>query len=583
MGLDAFTAQDLTPLSEDGKIMLDVALGGQRRRMVLQKHSLRAPGFRALAQEGGGSFRDAPVPECQTYRGYVADCGGSCVAASMSGDGLRAVVRLGSGDASAWVVEPLRTVMPGAPAWRHLVYSGAGSRGGSWVCGNHDVPAAPKTSGAAPVSCATAKMDVMVCQIACDADYEYYALNGSSVSNTVADIEAILNGVSAIYERDVGLSFQLTQILVRLAEPDPYDATAADTLLAQFRYDWLNNHQDIPRAAAHLFTGNSFGSILGDSYTGQVCPGQDHYSWVRSRAQTDVAKRIALSAHEIGHSFNAGHCDYGGDPRCRIMCSSLGQCSGGYNSFEDSSIAEIRATMAASPCLTAGAVTAPTTSLPFTDSFSKVFPSQAPDPAKWTAGDLVDCESQHLAINIGRGFSYNQKIGNVRTLPMALRGPALVQYKVNPQGIPSSQSLKIDYFDSRSFTWQNLRTITSDGSTDFHSYQDNVPVSAAGDCFAVRFSAYAAIYTASYAWWLDDVSIAQAPGPQLSIARTPTNTMVLSWPQPAPDWKLETTGALSNGAGVWTLIAPPYPTNSSAVLFTDTAPLSIRFYRLRAP
>ena len=69
----------------------------------------------------------------------------------------------------------------------------------------------------------------------------------------------------------------------------------------------------------------------------------------------------------------------------------------------------------------------------------------------------------------------------------------------------------------------------------------------------------------------------------ISIARTPTNTMVLSWPQPAPDWKLETTGALSNGAGVWTLIAPPYPTNSSAVLFTDTAPLSIRFYRLRAP
>jgi hypothetical protein len=325
--------------------------------------------------------------------------------------------------------------------------------------------------------------------------------------------------------------------------------------------------------------------VLGNSYTDQVCPAFNHYSLVRSRWQTDVGKRIALSAHEIGHSFDAVHCDYDGDPRCKIMCSNLGGCSNGYHSFEDSNIARIRATAATATCLTAGTVTTPTTSLPFADSFATItYPPQVPDAAKWTAADLAQCQYQHLEISIGRDYNYNQKLGTVRTLPMQLNGSARVRYKVNPSSIPSSQSLRIEYFNSASFTWQNLRTIIGDGSTQYRSYEDTVPATAAGDYFAVRFSAWATTYTASYTWYVDDVSIAQiAVSPQLSIARTATNTVVISWPQPAPDWKLEATAVLATGTGSWTLLAPPYPTNAIQYMVTEPVPPGCKFYRLRTP
>jgi hypothetical protein len=83
---------------------------------------------------------------------------------------------------------------------------------------------------------------------------------------------------------------------------------------------------------------------------------------------------------------------------------------------------------------------------------------------------------------------------------------------------------------------------------------------------------------------VDDVSIVQIAGaPQLSIARTATNTVVLAWPQPAPGWSLEATAVLTTGTGSWTLIAPPYATNATHCVVTEPVPLGNKFYRLRTP
>ena len=578
-----FTLQDLKPVSAPGELEISLLLAGQPRQIVLQKHSLRAPGFRVVAQESSGAFREVPVPDAQTYRGYVAGCGGSRVSASIADGRIRAFVSLGDANDTTWMIEPMQTVLAEAAAGQHVVYSGEDAAGEFGVCGNQDIPPA-KASCVTRLDSAKASMGVMVCRVACDADYEYYVLNGSSVTNTIADIETIINGVAAIYERDTRVSFQISQIIVRSAEPDPYDATSASVLLAQFRLDWKNNHADIRRDIAHLFTGKSFGTTLGLSFEDQVCPAYDHYSFVRSRSQTALSKRITLSAHEIGHNFDAYHCDYDADPRCRIMCPSLGGCSVGYYSFEDSNIAAIRAAAARATCLTTGTVTTPTTTLPFGDNFNST--SQVPDPAKWTAADLVYCQYGHLEIHIGRGYSYNQELGTVRTQPMQLSGPARVQYKVSPNGIPSawSQSFKIEYFDSSSFTWLTLRTITGDGSTQYQSYADTVPASAAGNYFAVRFSAWATAYTSSYSWYVDDVSLAQiAVAPRLAIASTATNSVVISWPQPAPDWKLEASAVLTSGTSSWTLIAPPYPTNATQYVVTEPLSSGSKFYRLRTP
>jgi hypothetical protein len=579
-----FSLQDLAPVKTAGDLEVTLLLAGQPRHILLQRHSLRAAGFRVLAQEANGFFRSVQVPESQTYRGYVAGCGGSSVSASITEAGIRAQVYLGDGGTTTWAIEPLPIGPSQTSAGRHLVYSSEDLGGENGTCGNRDAPAAGRHP-ALPLGSGPKALEVRVCRIACDADYEYYALNGSSLSNTVADIEAVINGVSAVFERDTAVAFQLTQILVREAEPDPYTATTVDGLLSQFRLDWRNNHSDIPRDIAHLFTGKSFGTVLGNSYTDQVCPAFDHYSLVRSRWQTDLGKRIALSAHEIGHSFDAVHCDYDGDPRCRIMCANLGGCSNGYHSFEDLNIARIRATAASAACLTTGAGTTPTTTLPFTDNFNSItYPPRAPDPARWTAADLAECQYQHLGISIGQDYNSNQKLGTVRTLPMQLSGAARVQYKVNCNLIPSSQSLKIDYFNSTTFTWLNLRSIIGDGSSQYRLYEDTVPASGAGNCFAVRFSAYATTRTASYTWYVDDVSISPVVvAPRLSIAATETNTVIISWPQPAPEWKLETADVPATDTAGWTLIAPPYPTNTTQHVVTEPVVPTSKFYRLRTP
>jgi hypothetical protein len=69
----------------------------------------------------------------------------------------------------------------------------------------------------------------------------------------------------------------------------------------------------------------------------------------------------------------------------------------------------------------------------------------------------------------------------------------------------------------------------------------------------------------------------------LSIASTTTNTLVIAWPQPAPDWKLEATAVLTAGTDSWTLIAPPYPTNATHYVVTEPVPPGSKFYRLRTP
>lgn len=586
VGSAACTVQGLALEQPAGfrELSVDVVLGGELQRLVLQRHSVRAPDFRVLAQGGDGAWREVAVPEAQTYRGYVAGCGGSAVAATVGADGLRAVACLESSGEGTWVIEPLQATRVEGGSGQHVVYrSGDASETGE-VCG-HQEAALALASAPRPASDGTTALDVRVCRIACDADTEFFALSGSSETATAQDIETVINGVSAIYERDTQVSFQITRILVRTAEPDPYTSSNANALLGEFRLQWTSQHGDVPRDLAQLFTGKNFGTILGNGYTDAVCPGFDHYSLVRSRWQTDLGKRIALSAHEIGHNFTAVHCDYDVDPRCRIMCPNLGGCSNGYRSFEPSNIARIRARAARAGCLAAGTVATPSTSLPFADNFDAItYPPRAPDPARWTAADLAECQYKHLEIRIGRDYSYNQMLGTVRTLPMPLSGPAKVNYRVNPGGIPTTQSLKIEYFDSTAYTWRDLRTIRSDGSSAYASYEDTAPTNGYGDYFAIRFSAYGTAYTSSTSWSVDDVSIVALPpvAPPLSITRTATNTVAISWPQPAIGWTLETTGALSNDLNPWTPLPPPYPTNATDCVVAESLSSGARFYRLRS-
>ena len=62
------------------------------------------------------------------------------------------------------------------------------------------------------------------------------------------------------------------------------------------------------------------------------------------------------------------------------------------------------------------------------------------------------------------------------------------------------------------------------------------------------------------------------------------NLITVSWPKADPAWKLVFTSQLGTAdTNAWTLILPPYPTNVTDYVVTETAPVANKFYRLRKP
>jgi len=89
-------------------------------------------------------------------------------------------------------------------------------------------------------------------------------------------------------------------------------------------------------------------------------------------------------------------------------------------------------------------------------------------------------------------------------------------------------------------------------------------------------------YTLQGGFW--SVIAVQTPGgPPLSVRCTATNTVLVSWPQPAEGWNLESTLELGAGSSVWTQIPPPYQTNATDIFYVEPPPATNRFYRLHKP
>lgn len=521
VGFRQFTVQPLETQEANGSLTIPLQIDGKSCAAVLHPFSVRAPSFRVHVIDASGEAREIPAPPVTSYRGRLEGQLDGDIVASIRGGKIEATIRASDALDGQWVIRPIEGV-EGFSAADHLVYRSIDAPDEPASCGLH--PSA-ESSGDIPLPPVSVPLNVLMCQIACDADVEYYALNGSSVDATVADIESIINAVSDLYERDTRIAFRITQILVHTAEPDGFSTTNPYAFLNEVRTDWRTNHQDVPRDIVQLFTGKDLnGTTIGIGDEKGLCWG---YSIVQSRYTTDIARRISVSAHEIGHMFYDNHCDY--HDWCRIMCSSVDQCAGGFYSFGPYEVSQIRAYAQASACLTEDAVEIPVTTVPFFDDFSYVpnkYGQSRPLDAThgWTAADraVASCwgsgsilpKSMRLTIekytNPEYGFT---RYGTVRTMPMVLGGPAKVAYKVCQYDVEAGQMLKVEYFNSTLWQWQPLDAITSTGgtnpSTTFIQREFTLPLDAMGRYFAVRFSAYGttnAAKTSSW-WYVDDVSI----------------------------------------------------------------------------
>lgn len=320
---------------------LQLELDGGPRTLVLRPASLRAPDFELRVQGASGLLAPSNPPPPVSVRGELRGVPGSAAAGALVDGRLQLVLRPGANRAP-WALAPL-------PNGSHALFPIDAVVDAEGECGSY----APHLAGAPAQAVAAAASQPMVAELAIDADFEFYEANGSSLAQTVADIEAVVAATELIYSADVTVSYQLTSITVRTTSDDPYTSFDSGGLLVEFRNHWNAQQGAVPRDLAHLFTGRNLnGSTIGVAYVGVVCNGFSGYGLSQSRFSSNFVRRVGLTAHELGHNWSANHCN--GDPDCAIMCSGLGGCSGELEQFGASALASIEQEKSSSGCLSPG-------------------------------------------------------------------------------------------------------------------------------------------------------------------------------------------------------------------------------------
>ncbi|MCH7701501.1 MAG: hypothetical protein IID37_07415 [Planctomycetes bacterium] len=290
-------------------ILVTVPIAGVEYTLDLQPQSVRAPGYQLLVQVEDGSMIQTQPGMVRTLRGSLAEVPGSIVAGSLLDSGLKARIVLPDDSGSYWI-ESLVGHFPDADENLYVIYHEEDALPSEGRCG---VDGSLRIDGAehgGQVSGRGAACGTGLCtaELGIDADFEYFQDHGSSVPNTEAQIEAVINTMNVQYETETDITHLITAIIVRTSEPDPYSSSNPFTLLDQFVAEWQANQGGIPHDAAQLFTGKNLnGGIIGVAFVGQVCLSFD-FSLVESDFDPSFACKTDLSAHELGHLWNALHC-----------------------------------------------------------------------------------------------------------------------------------------------------------------------------------------------------------------------------------------------------------------------------------
>lgn len=316
-------------------IRITVPLEGMSCTVDLTPHSVRAPGYRLIEARADGSLVDRKPGPDTTYRGGVQGVADSVAAGGIVDGGLYATVSLGDG--RRYWIEPVPRHLAGEAPGAHVVYAAADIIPTGARCLTDDPPA-PSEPGT-PMG--PRGSTLYRAQIACDADYEYYVRYGN-IAAVQARISAVINTMNLQYERDVDITHDVTAIVVRSAEPDPFTTVSGLPLLNEFRAWWNSYFPDIQHDVALLFTGKNVDNCFcaaGKAYTGTVCT-PDGYGWIQADLGFSFAFACDDAAHEIGHTWNACHCActspaYTMDPNITSVNRFGGppsECATGWNS-----------------------------------------------------------------------------------------------------------------------------------------------------------------------------------------------------------------------------------------------------------
>ncbi len=272
---------------------VELPLAGGSLTLDLVPHSVRSAHYRLLEQGADGIVSSVPPGPVRTLRGAIRGVPDSVVAASLLDEGLCAQIQSGT---NRYWLEPLRRRIEAALVGAHVLHAEEEvSDKARWCAVAADLAMAPAPQEAGAVAGGPCESGTYVAELACDSDYEYF-LDYGSVEAVEERINAIINAVNVEYERDVGIRHELTAIVVRTAEPDPYPD---NWVLDDFRQEWMTNQATIPRDVAHMFSGKP--GPGGVAWTiGAICEFEEHYAVSNADCCGDACA-ITIPAHELGH------------------------------------------------------------------------------------------------------------------------------------------------------------------------------------------------------------------------------------------------------------------------------------------
>ena len=507
LSLERFELVDpiVTPLGEGYEISL--VWGDAAYDLNLRPHDIRSEDFQAFVTDEKGDLVPYEAEPSRIHRGTLEGHVDSILAASIAPDGkVHALIRI---DADTEILlQPVPEAFAALVSGSHVVYRPSDANPGNWSCGldalephkdfdSRDEGSAQSRGGAS----------LRECDIACDADNEFYDLNGSDVNETIADIERILAAVEVIYERDVEIVYDIGTIIVRSTEPDPYSATDSGDLLGQFRSHWRSQQGGVQRDIAHLFTGKNLdGSVIGVAWLGQICSTNLGYGLSQSRYTGNFSLRASLTAHELGHNWDSGHCS-GSD--CRIMCPSNGGCTGDVSRFGQSSRNQILAHRNSRGCL--NIIPLPD---PINPPFFEDFPSTTLNSDDWTDvegasvdGGATNEPSGLLALRLSTTGGDDDFVASNRMLLESSLQDGVLSFWLEGKNVDNTDRLFVEVQD-RNFLWTTIGTVWGNLTTSeyFRFTGFLLDGNLRHDRFRVRLRSD--VDNSSDAFYVDDFAIA---------------------------------------------------------------------------
>ncbi len=288
-----------------GRYMIRMA-DGTGLEIELEPHSIRGDRFEVRLMRGERDYVLFDPGPATTVRGRVVGEADRTIAGSVERGVFRGVIR--DADGGRIFIEPVWGRSQAADIDHHVMYDeddvipngGVCVALGEQVGHRHD----GARGGGTITECAEL---VCVVDLAVDADFDYLLAWGDEAA-TVQQIERVINTVNQQYEADISIRHALQTVLIR-TEPF-YRVTDAVRLLTTLRAKWLSNHGDIDRGITHMFTGKEIDSnIIGIAWLGAICDRNIGYGLSQSDCCGTFAAATDLTAHELGHNWNADHCD----------------------------------------------------------------------------------------------------------------------------------------------------------------------------------------------------------------------------------------------------------------------------------